>query len=276
MSNYDGSPLRERGGLLVWQTPQFGEEDGVLQFFTTRLGGVSRPPYQSLNLSFTTQDDPYAIQENRSLVETTFQTRLSKWANQVHGDNVLAIKERLSLDSINELPQDRTADAIVTALPGISLTIYFADCLPIFIFDPVSRVIALVHAGWRGTLKGVARNAVKNLASEFGVNSENILASLGPSIGPCCMEIKSDVLEQFKSSFHYWPQLIKRIKQHCYLDLWLANFLQLREAGLLPDNIFISQLCTSCNNDLFYSNRRDYGITGRMAGVILLKEVSSN
>lgn len=275
MTIRDGFGLVEHGGLLVWQTPQFGEDDAVLQLFTTRLGGASRPPYHSLNLSFSTQDDPYAIQENRSLVEQTFRTRLTRWADQVHGNEVYAITERPTLESMQEVPEKLEADALVTALPEVPLAIYFADCLPLFLFDPGRRVIALVHAGWRGTVQEVAKKTVEALGDRYGSPPDEILASLGPSIGPCCFEVQAEVLEQFQQAFHYWPQIVKWTKQHSYVDLWQANFLQLREIGVPPDNVYMSQLCTSCHFDLFYSHRRDRGTTGRMAGVVMLRESGS-
>lgn len=272
LTNYENPTLKEYDGLLVWQTPQFGKEEGVLQFFTTRLGGVSRPPYHSLNLSFATEDEPYAIQENRSMIEASFQARLTKWANQVHGANILIIEKKLSLDSMEDIPENREADAFITRISGVPLSIYFADCVPVFIFDPVVNVIAIVHAGWRGTVQGITRKTVETMQSKYGTNPENILATIGPSIGPCCFEVQADVLEKFTGAFHYWPQIVKKTKSHSSIDLWQANFLQLREIGVLPENVFISQLCTSCNYDLFFSYRRDRGTTGRMAGVIMLQD----
>lgn len=267
----ESSTLKEHNGLLIWQAPQL-TGNGMLHFFTTRLGGVSRPPYHSLNLSFATQDDPYAIQENRSLVENAFETRLTKWANQVHGSKVLSIKKKLSLDSQKEMQEELEADALITSTSGVPLAMYFADCVPIFLHDPIKQVIALSHGGWRGTVEEVAKKTVKEMQSEYASNPEDIVAAIGPSIGPCCFEVQSDAMEQFKTTFSYWPQIVKQTKHQCTIDLWQANLLQLRETGVLPENIFISQFCTSCNYDLFYSHRRDRGVTGRMAALIIFEE----
>lgn len=275
MNTYESSTLKELNGLLIWQAPQLTDY-GVFHFFTTRLGGVSRSPYHSLNLSFATQDDPYAIQENRSIVENAFETRLTKWANQVHGSKVFNIKKKLSLDAQIDEQEEIQADSLITSIPGVPLAMYFADCVPIFLHDPVQQVIALSHGGWRGTVQEVTKKTVKEMQSEYNSNPEDILAAIGPSIGPCCFEVKTDAIEQFKTTFHYWPQIVKQTKHQCTIDLWQANLLQLRETGILPENIFISQFCTSCNYDLFYSYRRDRGITGRMAALITIEEPIPN
>lgn len=188
--------------------------------------------------------------------------------NQVHGDRVLVLKEFPERDKMRgKIP----ADGVVTELSGMVLTVLTADCLPILMVDRKKMVIAAVHAGWRSSVMGIARRAVETMASALGSAPVDIVAALGPAIGPCCYEVGDDVVKQVQNAFTSSEDYIKSTKDgHVMLDLVGLNRQILIDAGLLAENIASSGLCTYCNPDDFYSYRREGPETGRMMGAIVL------
>ena len=164
-------------------------------------------------------------------------------------------------------------DAVVTALPGIALTILTADCVPILLYDPVRRAVGSVHAGWAGTVKGVARRAVEAMSAAYGTDPSDLLAAIGPSIGPCCYEVDGRVMGPLRGAFPGWDGLAAMGRPGKWqLDLWKSNRQVLASAGVKDSNIVVMALCTACNTDKFYSHRKSGGKTGRMAAVAMLTE----
>lgn len=241
-------------------------------FFSTRIGGVSRGELSSLNFGGNTSDDPENVKENRrrmfsALGISEFKQR---YLNQVHGCNVCCIKaEDVSAEDELIIPD---TDGIITNAYNLLITTLHADCLPLYFYDSEKQVIAVSHAGWRGTAKQIGPITVRKMQEEFGCVPENIAAAIGPGISECCFEVGAEVVEEFGKSF-------KRIDECCdsksgekyLLDLKKINKLQLKEAGV--KNILVSNYCTKCNEEFFFSYRRDGGHTGRMgAGMILTKQ----
>lgn len=173
---------------------------------------------------------------------------------QVHGDEIYVVKENKI--SQNPIPQ---TDGLITNIPKVCLAVKIADCLPIFILDTKNKIIGLVHAGWRGTIKGIAQKAIFKMVTAYGSSSKDILVGFGPSIGRCCYKVGNEVIKQFG----------RQVIKNGYLDLQKANKLQLQESGILEKNIIQSQYCTYDNNDLFFSHRR--GDAGRMLAILQLK-----
>ncbi len=226
--------------------------------FTTRKGGVSSAPFDSLNLGGAVGDEPKDVAANWSRVREETGLEFAR-VRQVHGHRVVEATEA------TDLPREE-ADAVLSHLAAVAACVSVADCVPILIADPRSGAVAAVHAGWRGTLAGVARQAVLALQAVHGARPEELLAAIGPSIGPCCYEVSVDLARRFQM------ELGKAVGNprpgQARVDLWLANVKTLLSAGLEHTRIESLGRCTSCEADLFFSHRRDGGRTGRQVGFI--------
>lgn len=185
---------------------------------------------------------------------------------QVHGAEVLIFEENTKAALTYPLPYD----AVVTDKKRVALGIWTADCLPILMVDGSKRIIAAVHAGWRGIWRGVIERTVNAMAKTFESAPTDILAGIGPSIGPCCYEVKEDVVSLFRNSYGSRDQLIQEREGRTYLDLSRTAQLELSKAGIPPANIEAIPLCTCCREDLFFSFRRDKK-PGRQLSFIMLR-----
>jgi YfiH family protein len=237
--------------------------DGARVAFSTRLGGVSEPPFDSLNLGILTEDEQTAVEENRRrLAAALCLTREQVvFALQVHGTRLIEHGEGsgkfpCSFGSLSEQKEQGKeipeADGHIVREPGLAPLVFVADCLPVALRGP--RGLAMVHAGWRGLAGGILANAAK------AVGATN--AAIGPGIGPCCYEVGDEVLDAF-------ADLGEGIAQDRMLDLPEIARRQLTRAGV--KNVQSAGLCTSCEPELFYSHRRDHGRTGRQAGIAWLE-----
>lgn len=224
--------------------------------FTTRAGGVSPAPWDSLNLGGAVGDDPARVRENWSRLERTTGLAFAR-VRQVHGAR--AIVAAGASAPVEE------ADAVVSARPGVAACVSVADCVPVLLADPRSGAVAAVHAGWRGTFDRAAEAGVRALAREAGARPEDLLAAVGPSIGPCCYEVSPDLADRFRAAF---GEGVVRPGATPRLDLWAANVAALRAAGVAADRIEVLGRCTACERDLFFSHRRDAGRTGRQMAFI--------
>lgn len=245
------------GGLAVVRIdPVEAALPGTLAVFTTRRGGVSGPPWDGLNLGLHVGDDPAAVAENRRRLFAALGVDPTSLVSgeQVHGDRV----------AVATVPgrHERT-DGLVTAVPGLTLAIFCADCVPVFIIDPLTPAVAAVHAGWRGTVAGIAGVAVKVMGEAFGSRPRDLVAAIGPSIGPCCYEVGAEVAERAAGRFGSTVLLGDPpggargdSRARTRLDLWEANRLALLEAGLNPLSVHSSSHCTHCRPALFHSHRR--------------------
>ncbi|MBM4311127.1 MAG: peptidoglycan editing factor PgeF [Deltaproteobacteria bacterium] len=182
---------------------------------------------------------------------------------QVHGSSIACIDEPPPDDPGVPWRMCGECDALVTNLPGITLLVRVADCVPILLYDPVHRVVALVHAGWKGTLAGIAAAAVERMRTRYGCRPFDLLAGVGPSIGPCCCEVGEDVAGRFRSGFEGAGRCMMMNCRAITIDLPEANRLQLLGSGVLPGNIEVAGLCTRCRSDVFFSHRGEQGKTGR-------------
>jgi YfiH family protein len=187
---------------------------------------------------------------------------------QVHGGEVLVVDDDTRSLAL-ALPQPY--DAVVTQKRNIALGIWTADCLPILIADRKKKVIAAVHAGWRGIWQGVIEHTVARMQRTFQSSPADIVAGIGPGIGPCCYEVKEDVTSLFRNAYAQADQFIQERDGKTYLDLRGCARLELIQAGIVPANIAVIDLCTSCRQDLFFSYRRDSNGAGRQLSIILLK-----
>jgi YfiH family protein len=263
---------KSEGPLPLFQFENLSRISNLAHFITTRIGGVSFPPNNSLNLGLHTNDNADHVLTNRALLakKTGIGKEQFLYASQVHSGDVKIIDSTAIENGV--LSQNPRTDATITALPGICLMVMVADCVPLLLFDPVKKVSAVIHAGWRGTVHQITTNTIRAMIEHFGCHPADILAGIGPSIGPCCYEVGEDVREFVATSFGttegYLIQKNPSPKPH--FDLWYANHKQLTDCGLQTDNIEISKLCTRCKSDIFFSSRASGGITGRFAAGICI------
>lgn len=222
-------------------------------------------------MGMTTGDDPRLVHQNRRRLHELMDLELKFAVHQVHGDTVLVIKDFMDLMAVERADPPIQADALVTNLPDLPLVLYTADCVPVYLYDPLKNVIALVHGGWRGTVKKIVARTISAMEEAYGTNPASLQVALGPSIGPCCFEVGEEVWEEFRTAFHFWPNFVVRTPNKFFVDLWTCTTMQLFMAGVREENVVNSQVCTSCNNDFYYSYRRDSGDTGRMAAIISLR-----
>jgi YfiH family protein len=232
--------------------------EGVPHGFTTRLGGASRGPFESLNLGGAVGDEPACVERNWARLRQATGLAFAR-VRQVHGQRVLHAREPTPSPSLE-------ADAVISDRPGLAACVSVADCVPILLADPDSGAVAAVHAGWRGTLARAAASAVEALARDHGARPGDLLAAIGPSIGPCCYEVSEDLAARFRHEMG--PAAGNPRGRQSRVDLWLANVQVLRQAGLAKERIEVLGRCTACDPERFFSHRRDIGRTGRMVGFV--------
>jgi len=251
--------LRTKGGLPYFEIPQIAEIGWIRHGFLTRRGGVSSPPYASLNLSESNGDREESVLKNKQRAAEVFDFDPKRLIllNQIHQDKILLIKEPLSA-----LPPVLEYDAMITDTPNTFLGILTADCLPIFIVDREKKVIAAIHAGRNGTALHITSKVLKRMKEDFGCSSTDFIIALGPSIGPCCYEIDEKVFVP-----GWDPFSTSKGKGRWMVDLVRINVSQFGKEGIKREQIFRINLCTSCHSDLFFSYRKEVQ-TGRQLSFI--------
>ena len=264
--------LTRRGEITCLTAPSLTGLDFLTHAFCTRIGGMSKGPFAGLNISPLEGDEPEDVRANWRLLSRAFGIAEDHFflLRQVHGNGILVLDQPLPMALAEaDLREPPPYDAVITDQPGLALCIKTADCVPVFLVDPVKRVIANVHAGWKGTALNIAGQAVAAMTERFGTRPERILAAVGPAIGPCCYEVDEPVVRAMGQGTGCLPSLTQ---DRWMLDLPLINRHQLREAGLADEHISSVKLCTSCREDLFFSHRRDKGRTGRQVHFLMLNE----
>ena len=263
----------EHNGVICQQSEEISAIPGVAHGFSTRIGGVSQGVYESLNLGLSRGDDPDCVRENyrrfRAAVGCT--GRSYAMCSQVHGDTVRTVTTAdIKTDLYGRLGYE--GDGLMTAIPGVTLVVFSADCIPVLLCDPVRRVIAAVHSGWRGTAAGIVTRAVERMREVYGCRPEDIRAAVGPGIGPCCFETHEDVPNAMMAAVATPALPYIKIKENgkFTVDLKGINARRLELAGLDPANIAVSGDCTCCMADKYWSHRRQGSERGSMAAVIEL------
>jgi len=240
---------------------------------SSRLGGSSRFPFTSLNLGLHTGDEDKQVIANRQLfckgVGIVAEDIVT--GEQTHTDRVLVVtKEHIGKGAKIYSEAIKATDALITNVPDIPLMLFFADCVPVLIVDPVHKAIGIAHAGWKGTMAKIAQKTILAMQTHFGTNPQQCLVGIGPSIGPCCYEVDDVVINRLKGQFENWEELVRPNGEKWHLDLWQTNRLQLEQIDVQNKNIVVSKVCTACNKELFFSYRAENGCTGRIGAVIVL------
>jgi len=299
-----------RAGLRWLESSRLAELPWLTHAFSTREGGVSRPPCAGLNLGFTSSDRRERVEENRRrfLQQVGGNDFAPAAARQIHSSHTFMVKRSGAADLLYQLPGTQAplpapseapaGDGLMTTELGILLTIRIADCLPVLLVDPHQRVVSAVHAGWRGAQARIIEKSVGDMRRVFATDPGEVIAALGPSIRACCYEVGEEVVEAFHASFtsadeFFLPLPLRpetasdrysmlflnsyppgHAPEHVpvgRLDLIAVARHQLASAGVLPNNVFIADYCTACRTDLFFSHRREGGSTGRQVAAIGIK-----
>jgi hypothetical protein len=247
------------------------ELDFVIHAFCTRQGGVSEGSFASLNVSAREGDGNDRVRRNFEMIASAFGITVSQFLllHQVHRDGIWVVDGPGPLSSQDPPPE---CDAVVTDRPGVALCIKTADCVPIFLADPVRRVIGAVHAGWKGTAMQIVEKAVGKMARQFGGRPADLVALIGPAIGPCCYEVDAAVYQAMsddpaRDAFFS----AGRGSGKWMLDLFQANRLQLIRSGVPPQGIRQAGFCTACHPGLFFSHRAQGGNTGRQLNFMMMR-----
>lgn len=248
--------------------------------FSTRLGGVSQGVFSTMNLGFLGQyqDDPKQVIENYQLISHSMEidSKTIVIAKQVHKTNIRLVDRD---DCGKGLYRDRDFDEIdglITNEANVTLVTTYADCVPIFLVDPINKAIGLSHSGWRGTVQRIGSVTVEEMKKHYNSDPKKLIAVIGPSICQECFEIGDEVAEEFCNAFNINGDndiLIRKSSGKYHCDLWKANQRVLLDAGLLADNIHISGICTSCNHELLFSHRKTNGKRGSLAAFLSIKDV---
>ncbi len=267
--------LVEKDGVKWLIFDHFVQYEQVIHGFSTRIGGVSDIPFATLNLAFHVGDDPGSVVENRRRFCQALGLDLADLTagEQVHSDKIrVVIGQDRGCGAVDYDTAFSGTDGFVTDEPGVVLSSYYADCVPLYILDPEQQVVGLAHGGWKGTIMRIGARIIEKMVEQFQTKPEDCLIGIGPSIGPCCYEVDRHVITPLQQEFVNWFELVEEKENGRWnLDLWKTNYQVFLEAGVNPANIEVSGLCTSCNTELFFSHRAEDGKTGRMASIIALE-----
>ena len=263
--------LEKKKTIEYLQSDLFRSCDFLEHAFCTRRGGTSQDEYKSLNMSFREGDEEFRVLSNWDRLATAFDIPLEQFlvVNQVHGDAIFVIKPHGSYFSSRD---ELNYDAIVTTRANLAICIKTADCVPVSVVDKVKKVIAVVHAGWRGSALGISAKVIALMQNQYRSQPQDILVAIGPSIGRCCYEIDQATADAFRKQNNHELFLQQgKKKDKWMLDLVEANRRQILEAGVPENNIEVSGFCTTCNQDMFFSHRGSGGITGRQINFMMIK-----
>ena len=243
---------------------------------STRQAGVSKKPYDSLNLAFHVGDDAASVWRNRVIFANSLGLKAEDIVSpqQVHGSHVLRVTaEHRGRGARSYETAIGETDALITDEPGLPLLLCFADCTPVLFLDPEHKAVGIAHAGWKGTMQRIAQRTLEAMSREFKTEPSECLAGIGPAIGSCCYEVGEEIVDACRREFPGKAEKLLSSKEgKPHFDLWAANRLQLLEAGMQPQNIESAGHCTACERPWYFSYRADGGVTGRIAAIIALQK----
>jgi YfiH family protein len=297
LKHIDNSTIYHSLGLSKEQLPQFKNTtklvyennvpiikftpfmnlDFIEHGFSTRLGGVSSGIYRSMNLTFNRGDDPECVHENFRRIASALSITPDQMicSQQTHTTNVLRVGIANTGMGITKPRDFHDIDGLITNDEEVCLVTSYADCVPLFFVDPVHKAIGSSHAGWRGTVGNIAHETIQKMQVAYGTNPKDLLTFIGPSICVDCYEVSEDVAIQFKNAFSSEQAsfIIKagNVPGKYQLNLQMANYFNMVNAGILSHNISISDICTCCNPEILYSHRASLGKRGVLCGFIYLR-----
>jgi len=250
-------------------------KEGVNAVFTTRQGGVSDGVYNSLNMGLHVEDRKDLVLENRRRLLAAFDAQLDNavCCQQVHGNIVTRVEQSDRGRGARQLEEAiPNSDAMITNNPGVYLLSFYADCVPVYFYDPVNRAIGIAHCGWKGTMGRIALHVLAAMQKEYGTYAHEVQIFIGPGIGPCCFQIQPDLALKVNAEFPSLHDIITyNDNKSSNWNLQATNRQLLLEVGVQASHISTCELCTACRTDIFYSHRRENGKTGRMGALIGLE-----
>ena len=250
----------------------------IVQFCTTRDGGVSQNNFSSLNLSPFSGDNPVHFEQNKQILCENYGINPDKLIIpfQTHGTEIREINETYFHLSIEEKTKFLSGvDALVTNIPGVCIGVTTADCVPLQFYDPEKKVIGVAHAGWRGTCGRISEKTIKKMIDSYNCSPEDILVTIGPSISVIAYEVGIELIENFRKAGFESSEIFESHDNKIHLDLWQANLISLEKCGIFPENIEISGKCTYTEHDKFFSARRLGIKSGRLLTGIMLRPPKS-
>ncbi len=268
--------VRWAGDVAYLIYPILEETGAVIHGFSTRLGGVSQGICASMNLSFSRGDEEAAVLENYKRIAQAigFSLDSAVASDQTHTANVRTVTEADRGCGLTKPRPYRDVDGMITNAPGVTLTTFYADCVPLYLVDPVKRAIGLSHSGWKGTVGKIGKATVQAMEREYGTDPKDLVVAIGPSICQDCYEVSGDVIEKFQEAFDekLWDRLFYPKENGKYqLDLWEANRQIFLEAGVREEKIALPGLCTCCNPEFLFSHRASKGKRGNLAAFLALR-----
>ncbi len=253
------------------------EKTGIVKHgFSTRIGGVSKEHLGTMNLSFTRGDDEEAVRENFRRMAEALDVSYDSFvfSQQTHTTNVRKVTLHDKGKGLAYPLDYQDVDGLITNVPGLCLSTFYADCVPLFFVDPVHKAIGLSHSGWRGTVGKIGEVTLKKMAEEYGTDPADVFAAVGPSICQDCYEVSEDVIEQFQCAFskEHWNELYYKKENGKYqLNLWKANEIVMLEAGIQREHLVVTNICTCCNSEVLFSHRASQGKRGNLAAFLSIK-----
>ena len=269
--------VHDIGGTVFLTFPMLDAFPEIINCFSTRMGGVSEGIFRSMNLSYTRGDVPERVTENfRRLGQAAgFAPENMVLSDQTHTVNVRVVTEDDRGKGFTRKKDYTDVDGMITNVPGLVLATFYADCVPLYFYDPVKKAVGLSHSGWRGTVAGMGRVTVEKMQEVFGSRPEDIRAAIGPSVCQDCYEVSADVIEEVNKTFgekEASSLYYTNPKGRFQLDLWAANRLILLKAGIREEHLSLPGICTCCNPDFLFSHRASMGKRGNLAAFLSIRE----
>ena len=249
----------------------------VMNGFSTRLGGVSKGKFATMKFSYSRKDDPEDVLENFTRMAKALKVERDRMvvSYQTHTVNVRRVTTADEGKGVIRPRDYKDVDGLITDVPGLTLVTFYADCVPLYLVDPVHRAIGLSHSGWRGTVKKMGQVTLEAMKEAFTTKPEDVIAAIGPSICKDCFEVGEEVVREFEAVFDckYHKELIRPNGRpgKYHLDLWKANQIILQEAGVQPERIHTTNICTMCNSDYLFSHRRVGEERGNLAAFLCIR-----
>lgn len=266
---------QNRAGEVEYLTFPLLEQTGIVRhLFTTRIGGVSKGIYSSMNLSYTRGDERAAVDENFRRIAGILGCELEDivCSDQTHTVNLLVVSGQDGGKGILRPRDYHEIDGLLTDEPGLVLATFYADCVPLYFVDTRNRAVALAHSGWRGTVARMGRCVAEKMQEVYGTRPEDLTAAIGPSICQACYEVGEDVAEAFSQEFGKAGQAEQILESKgggkYQLNLWRANEIILQEAGIPAEQIQVTDLCTCHNSDYLFSHRASQGKRGNLGAFL--------
>ena len=265
---------KEKNGVKYLSFPTLEKTGIVKQMFSTRTGGVSEGIFSTMNFSFTRGDKKEHVLENYRRIADILDCRLEDFvcADQTHTTNIRVVGREDGGKGVVRQKDYADIDGLITNEKGIVLVTFFADCVPLYFVDPVRKVIGLSHSGWRGTVNRMGEKTITKMEEVFGCRRTDLITAIGPSICLSCYEVGEEVAKEFQTEFpkeEEQREILKKKENGKYLlNLWKANYYIMVNAGVRPENIAVTDICTCCNADVLFSHRKSMGKRGNLGAFL--------